>query len=489
MKPIRFSPLKPAALPVTRIEKTMSAQFPETAETPETAEVPAKTDPVLLKAYNLLKTYAAGTGSIVCVHDASFFPIPEMIDEIMTDKNICLLCARYRNETAAREHGELAGNPCNEMHIGAMKEAFRHKGSYTYTCELGFAFWTSPVYSDGRFIGALLGTGYRSGDEEEAGELFKQYSSGKISKETFREKIARFPRADTEKIRALAELLHICAESLSTGNEDYHEILRRRAEQQADLSAQIEKLKNRRFSVSAAYPIEKERELLAAVRRGENKKTRELLSEILAVILFTNPGDFAYLQCRATELAALIFRTDVNPGDPDKSLPETDSACIRRIQESKNLEELTDILYLSVERMTERVFSFREIRHAAALRRAERYILENFTRKISLKEIARASDLSAPYFSTIFREEMGENFSSYLNRLRVEKAGRMLLETDLTLSEIASSCGFEDQSWFSKIFKSYMGQSPGKYREQDHSANEMWNSDSSEENQARIIKL
>ena len=61
---------------------------------------------------------------------------------------------------------------------------------------------------------------------------------------------------------------------------------------------------------------------------------------------------------------------------------------------------------------------------------------------------------------------MGENLSKYLNRLRVEKAGRMLLETNLSLSEIAGACCFEDQSWFSKIFKTFTGFSPGKYRSQ-----------------------
>jgi AraC-like DNA-binding protein len=61
---------------------------------------------------------------------------------------------------------------------------------------------------------------------------------------------------------------------------------------------------------------------------------------------------------------------------------------------------------------------------------------------------------------------MGENLSTYLNRLRVEKASRFLMETDMTLSEIAGSCGFEDQSWFSKIFKSFTGVSPGRYRVQ-----------------------
>jgi AraC-like DNA-binding protein len=116
--------------------------------------------------------------------------------------------------------------------------------------------------------------------------------------------------------------------------------------------------------------------------------------------------------------------------------------------------------------MAGQIFSFQGVRHASALRKAERYIWENYTRKISLQEIANASGLSAPYFSTIFKEEMGENLSGYLNRLRVEKASRLLTETDLSLSEIAGACGFEDQSWFSKIFKSYTGQSPGKYRNQ-----------------------
>jgi YesN/AraC family two-component response regulator len=103
----------------------------------------------------------------------------------------------------------------------------------------------------------------------------------------------------------------------------------------------------------------------------------------------------------------------------------------------------------------------------------ERHIQENYSRKISLKEIADVSGLSAPYFSTIFKEEMGENFSSYLNQLRVEKASRLLRETNQSLSEIAGSCGFEDQSWFSKIFKTYTGLSPGKYRGQNGSIKEI----------------
>jgi AraC-like DNA-binding protein len=116
--------------------------------------------------------------------------------------------------------------------------------------------------------------------------------------------------------------------------------------------------------------------------------------------------------------------------------------------------------------MSGEIFAFHGVRHYSALRKAERFIWENYTRKVNLREIADVSGLSAPYFSTIFKEEMGENLSNYLNRLRTEKAATMLVTTNLSISEIAKTCGFEDQSWFSKIFKNNTGLTPGKYRDQ-----------------------
>jgi YesN/AraC family two-component response regulator len=139
---------------------------------------------------------------------------------------------------------------------------------------------------------------------------------------------------------------------------------------------------------------------------------------------------------------------------------------LKIVQEAKTIEELTDIIHNVVDRVSGIISTFQGIPHAAALRKAENFIQENFTKKISLKEIADIAGLSPPYFSTVFKEEMGENLSKYLNRLRVEKASRLLLETDMFLNEIAACCCFKDQSWFSKIFKAFTGISPGKYRNQ-----------------------
>jgi AraC-like DNA-binding protein len=186
----------------------------------------------------------------------------------------------------------------------------------------------------------------------------------------------------------------------------------------------------------------------------------------MAMMIFSNPDQFKYIQLRVTELVVLFSRVEVNPVKGGSIFMEANSQSLKQVQEAKTIEELADILHTVVDRILNSISSFRGIPHAAALRKAESFILENYTRKISLKEIAAVAGLSPPYFSTIFKEEMGENLSKYLNRLRVEKASRLLLDTDMSLSEIAARCCFEDQSWFSKIFKAFTGISPGKYRNQ-----------------------
>jgi AraC-like DNA-binding protein len=215
-----------------------------------------------------------------------------------------------------------------------------------------------------------------------------------------------------------------------------------------------------------SYPLDKEKMLLDCLRRGDNNRGREILNELLATLLLSNPDEYRYIQFRAIELVVLLSRIDTSPGHTDQYILETNNQYLHRIREASNIEELTDALYMIVEQIGEQIFSFQGVRHAAALKKAERFIRENYSKKLSLDEIAAVSGLSAPYFSTIFKEEMGENLPAYLNRLRVERAQHLLLESSLSLSDIAGICGFEDQSWFSKIFKTYTGISPGRYRNQ-----------------------
>ena len=428
------------------------------------------------KAVKMMSDYNQATGSCICIYDSAYNPqFPGICGTVCgPEAAICPYCEKFR---AADCHGGGKDNenayPCHDMHINAIKEANRKGGSHIYQCSMGFVFWISPIYTEGSFSGAIRGSGFLQ-ESQKTVDIFANANNthvmcnNEISQEELRERVNSFPEADGEKVQSLAEMMQICAESLSTGSEDYHEVIRRRAEQQEAISKIVGELEKKypENVQKPGYPLEKERALLSVLRRGDPVEAKKLLNELMAMMFFSNPGNFKYVQLRVTELVVLLSRVEIGPVKDGILSMEVNSQSLKQVQEAKTIEELTDILHIMVDRVSNFIASFRGIPHAAALRKAESFIMENYTRKISLKEIAGIAGLSPPYFSTIFKEEMGENLSKYLNRLRVEKASRLLLETDMSLSEIASCCCFEDQSWFSKIFKAYTGISPGKYRNQ-----------------------
>ena len=428
-----------------------------------------KTDKELMqKAEKILCDYNKATGSCICIYDSTLKPnFPGKYSaECSPEKRICPFCKKI-NKT------DKDSFPCHEMHLNAIKEANKKGGAHIYECCLGLLFWTSPIYTDGVLSGAIRGSGFFN-EKKKTVDFFLNANdtfvmcNNEISNEELKERVDSMPGADDDKVQSLAEMMQICAESLSSGNEDYHEIIRRRTRQQDEIAKITDKLKAQYGSnpVNPGYPLEKEKMLLSALRKGETEEAKRTLIELLAILFFSNPEQFKYVQLRAIELVVLISRVEINPAKSGNLSMEINSQNLRMIQQAKTIEEVTDVLHLVVDRVSDSISSFHGIPHAAALRKAENFIMENFTRKISLKEIADVAGLSPPYFSTIFKEEMGENLSKYLNRQRVEKASRLLLETDKTLAEIASCCCFGDQSWFSKIFKAYTGVSPGKYRNQ-----------------------
>lgn len=100
------------------------------------------------------------------------------------------------------------------------------------------------------------------------------------------------------------------------------------------------------------------------------------------------------------------------------------------------------------------------------VREAQAYVAAHYGQKLTLCEVADAVHLSKNYFSFLFRAQTGLTFTQYVNRLRVEKSKEYLLHTSLPIVEVMLRVGFEDQSYFSKVFKQNTRLSPRQYRAQ-----------------------
>ena len=89
------------------------------------------------------------------------------------------------------------------------------------------------------------------------------------------------------------------------------------------------------------------------------------------------------------------------------------------------------------------------------------YIQKNFTSEISLSEIAKMCSVSAEHFSRVFKKETGFGFNKYITLLRLQKAEAMLRQSDeISVTKVASECGFQDSNYFSVKFKNFYGISP-----------------------------
>ncbi|ANY69353.1 hypothetical protein BBD42_24870 [Paenibacillus sp. BIHB 4019] len=100
------------------------------------------------------------------------------------------------------------------------------------------------------------------------------------------------------------------------------------------------------------------------------------------------------------------------------------------------------------------------------LEQAIRFIDKNYKQDISLQEVALSLYMSPSYFSVKFKEAAGMNFIDYVTMKRVEQAAALLAGTNKKVVEISREVGYEDEKYFSRVFKREKQVSPGQYRKE-----------------------
>lgn len=98
------------------------------------------------------------------------------------------------------------------------------------------------------------------------------------------------------------------------------------------------------------------------------------------------------------------------------------------------------------------------------LRPALEYIKNNCSEHITLYKMASLCNISPSYFSKLFKREIKENFSNYVNKVRIKKAKELLQNSDTPVINISIDLGFEDCGYFIKVFKNIEGVTPAVYR-------------------------
>ena len=97
-----------------------------------------------------------------------------------------------------------------------------------------------------------------------------------------------------------------------------------------------------------------------------------------------------------------------------------------------------------------------------------RYMFNYYNQPITLEQMAKIAYMSPTYFSKKFKNVTGFGFREYLNYIRIKIATDLLMETQYSISDIASYCGYHDSNYFGDVFKRIVGSSPNKYRKEHY---------------------
>ncbi|EXX91648.1 AraC family transcriptional regulator [Paenibacillus darwinianus] len=95
--------------------------------------------------------------------------------------------------------------------------------------------------------------------------------------------------------------------------------------------------------------------------------------------------------------------------------------------------------------------------HSVHITKSIHYLKKNYSDNISLSQLADYLQINKSYLSLLFKQEIGVNFTNYLNNIRIEKAKELLLHSNYKAYEIAKQIGFDNPYYFSKVFKETTG--------------------------------
>lgn len=347
------------------------------------------------------------------------------------------------------------GKRCINTHFEGAIRPTETEGSKSYYCPMGLLHWASPIIIDGRVEAALIAghtflnqspsdLAYLKNVTVTHEELLKSYPDLKKS-------LMESPVITEERLSSLKSLLDRIASMFSDaqGNsaacKDMREAFRRHMENDTADKGDIpwQDLLKDDAAKDPAVIDRKLKNLTDALKEQASlKQGKAALTQLILAVYD-----------RSMEQEGQCFLTD---------------RCLNALNDLERLktkEELIVWTQDTIPGLLEAGTIVPGIKNADMIYSALQYIEDHYSEKFSLQDIADYVHFSAPYFSKVFKKEMDVTFTKYLTNVRIEKSKRLLKNSKYALSDIPAMVGFEEQSYFTRVFRTVTGISPGKYRE------------------------
>jgi two-component system, response regulator YesN len=216
-------------------------------------------------------------------------------------------------------------------------------------------------------------------------------------------------------------------------------------------------------SQKTSYPLNEELAIINCLRTGNGATIEEKVQVFYKCLHQDGNPSKEYLQRATVALLGSIFKFCIENNISTSSIMDEELKFFESIQKCETNNELQKrIVFITkgvIDKLAEREKINKLVKSAIDI------IYSNYSSDITLDCIAKQVYITPGYLSQLFKQETGINFLDFLNQHRIQKAKGYLTSSFLKNYEISAKVGFNDEKYFSQVFKRYSGLTPTQYRD------------------------
>lgn len=387
------------------------------------------------------------------------------IDLIDADGTMLQTYGKSTKYCAILKNSIFTKNECFNVHFKAGKHAQRVGEAYIFSCHANLNHIAFPLINHDNLLGSIIIGPFLMDkpDNTLVSDLAESYTFSPMRLLELYDELSGIQIIEPAKVNNLKRLVDYL---LSPLMPDEHALLldtQKKMYQQAKINETIQVYKEQKIPQSLQFFYEKETALLTKVKTGSIEEVKAILNEMIGYVLFSQGGNIDAVRIHSIELTTLLSRVAMDGGAMTDIVYKLNGNFLQLMKSEQNIDELCMLLQDAAESFMNAMF-YEKDKGNLYIRKALKFIANNYSEQITLNIVANHVKLSPNYFSTLFHKIVGMSFREHLCRVRIEESKRLLLSTEYSITDIAIAMGFPDQSYYCKVFKNITGVTPGKYR-------------------------
>ncbi len=207
-----------------------------------------------------------------------------------------------------------------------------------------------------------------------------------------------------------------------------------------------------------------ETKLTNAIKVGDISETATLITEAFHKLKNSNNYKMEYVQSICSEIILICSRVVFGAGDDGDGILSDRIKVLDRVQNIENIFALEEYMIGLLKKMAQYFSKKHKSKNDKVVSDIKAIICKTYMTDISVNKIAQMVYLSPNYISLIFKKETGVTVTDYLTGIRIDRAKELLKDTELLIQQVSEMVGYEDASYFSKVFKKVTGIHPLRYR-------------------------